>query len=92
MQKNTESGRRLEKGLCHEPLSHEELMKGQLIVLFAPACCRAQFNLLLSKWGLSPIKTECYQAVKYLIRTHVETEKANVFGDLGKEDYWKNED
>ncbi len=88
--KNTESGRRLERGLRHEPLSHEELMKGQFIALFAPAFCRAQFDLLLRKWDLSPIKTECCQAVKYMIRTHVVTEKVNTFGDLNKEVYWEN--
>ncbi len=27
-----------------------------------------------------------------MIRTHVATEKANVFGDLNKEAYWENED
>ena len=78
-------------GLRHEPLSHEELMKGQLIAMFGPSCFSAQYNLVPSKWELSPLKTECEQAVKYMIRTHVATEKANLFGDLNKESYWDSE-
>ena len=59
--------------------------------MFGPVCCRAQYNLLLSKWDFSPIKTECCQAVNYMIRTHVATEKANAFGGLNKETYWDSE-
>ncbi len=34
---------------------------------------------------------ECCQAVNYMIRTYVATEKANAFGDLNRETYWDSE-
>ena len=90
---HTIAGRRIEQGLGHQPLSLEELMKGQFIALFTPACYRAHFQIPLSNWDLSPQKEECSSAVKYLIRTHVPTEKANAFRQqLKTKDGWESED
>ena len=90
---HTMAGKRIEQGLAHQPLSLEELMKGQFIALFTPACFRAHFLIPLSNWDSSPLKKECSSAVQYLIRTHVATEKANAFGQqLKPKDGWESED